>query len=299
MGIFYSTSTSPFSTNILLNESFIHKGWTNQLKPKSPYTGSYLPSVIYVFDYEIDLETVSYEMVARDVQKLNHDLNTKQTQAMTLIRGLELKYKDQVSVLVDLQNQLMEARRKHDSQLKMDPIKDPTGERDLDEEIKLHINNTREHDKEREKAQLREKRSATKIKKLYKKLSSLCHPDKNGNDDYLAEIFYAGKLAYEIGDINVLIDMIKRAEEYKSGHPKRNILERLRGKKKKAKEALLKAKQEAAEFDKSFLSQMLKAKQVSEAKAEQAFQEAVTDSIDDLRLKLTLFERISTNLTSV
>lgn len=251
-----------------------------------PYTGSYLPALMYVTDLEIDLEKVSYEELAWQGCKINQETLTKHNRARFILSELETEYKSQVSTINSLQKQLADLDEKLQRKDEAKQEKEIT----VDETIQLqeHIKRAKARDKEMQDDLLLVKKSKSKAKSLFKKLSSLCHPDKTGGDEVLTELFIAGKLAVDLNDEDVLKDLISKAMSYKSGNTKRNLLDKFKLKKKRAKDQLYAAQQQRQSFQKSFLNSVLVEANKGKDALNKMFVSTLINTEDDLRLKIKM-----------
>jgi hypothetical protein len=273
-------STSTYG-NGLLGVPFPFTSLSSQ-KP-SPYTGSYLPAIIYVFDFEIDLEKASYEQIARQASQIIQEVQTKQTEAWSILSRLEKAHPSKMAYLKTLHER--KANAEVALRARASGIEEPSKE----ERIEAYKEENRKHHEEMAKEQLDLKKSKSKAKRLFKKLSSICHPDKTNNDETLADIFIAGKLALELDDIQVLISLITQANNYLSGDVKRNRLDRFKIKKKKAKEQLAQANQQNYEFQKSFHAAVLAHKDDKEG-LEALFLGTIDNSIQQLEQQIRFYE---------
>jgi len=212
-----------------------------------------VPALIYVFDHEIDLETATFEDLANRLQLEQKSLAQRQSHAFTVLRELEAKLKDEVDMVKAMQDTLADLKR----QLQGQPANSGNSGKLSPEQVENFRTQARAREKQLEDEQRKVKNSATASKKLFKKISSLCHPDKTQGDRYLGEIFITAKLALEVDDEKALKQLLKQAKDYLSGNPKKNKLNALRLRTAETIQKLTEARNQKQSWENTFEAKLL------------------------------------------
>lgn len=249
---FTSTSTTGFSSG---------PAWTFFTQPVAPpvpsppYTGSYLPALINILDLEIDLADLSYQALAWQVDLVLKTTQEKQLKAQEVLSKLENKHRPVVDELYKLQVRHQQLQAELMALRVGQPAPNP--EDTARDNLQKNIDAAKASEKSLQDKLKASKKSGTKAKKLFRQLSSLCHPDKTGNDDMLTELFREGKAALSLGDDHTLKDLLSKAKSYLSGNKNKAKLDALKAKKKRAADNLQHAHQVARNFESSFHSVLL------------------------------------------
>lgn len=263
-------------------------------KPKPSYSGTLLPAVIYILDLELDLEQASYEELARSVDRILQSTTSRQTLAQTVLQGLEAKFADQVAVLKEIQKRHAAAHEALAAAQQGRPPVKPASEQspeEMEAERQKYLAKAREQEANLDKELKASKKSGSKAKKIFRKLAALCHPDKTGNDEVLADIFRAGKIALELSDAQAMQQLLDQALAYKSGNKKLNRLNQIKLNKTKVKERLNAAWANDHQFNASFLAQILAASKQGDAAVHQLFLQVIENTKAHLSQQTKMFEQ--------
>lgn len=240
-----------------------------------PYTGSYLPALIVVTDFELYIEAASCDEIESKTQVLISELEAQQTKARKILIELEKQFPGYIDKLIALQ-----VRDKALTRQLADPGLRPIGDQEaLHQRIEQHKKITLEAEKKAALDLRKSKQSKSKARKLFKKLSSLCHPDKTKGDAFLSELFVSGKLAMSLNDVATLEDRLVQAKDYLSGNARRNKRDNIRRRKQQAKDNLQNVLEKRRKFSSTLEGNTLHAADIGKDYLESSFLNTIDETV--------------------
>lgn len=238
MALFISTTSSSG------NFSLSYNSW-QPAPPPPPYTGSYLPAVIHVFDLDVDFEKARVAEIESKVEDLGKQIRRIATLANSACTTLEKDVPTKVASLQNLrarlatlQAKLMDLRRaQQDTQDPDEDEKQETSRSDATETnetneskdepdsiITDHTTRAKVVEQELFDDLDRFKKASPEAKRLYMKIMNLVHENKYGKVEYLRELYDLANLARKNNDTGALRGILKMAQQYHSPQGKLAVI---------------------------------------------------------------------------
>lgn len=252
MPVFFNTGTSSTGGSFIITN-----GWGSYSPPPPPpYTGTYLPAVIHVFDHELDLADRKVDELASIATQLETEfvaLNRAATQSCSslepeypediqAVRNLEIK----VRALANKINRLRNGNALPSAEDSTDGVPEDSTDPDTDQDIEKLAKSTRPEDREaytaavnrilknlraadsqRNAAQKRVKNGPAKVKAVFRQIMMLIHPDRHKANKYTKELYALAERARQQEDLGSLNGILAAAKQYRSSQSKlalRNFL---------------------------------------------------------------------------
>lgn len=247
---------------------------------RKPYTGTLLPVLVQVFDYEVDLESSSVSHLEQVHASYANEARSICADLDRVCSSLEPQFKRQMQKIKDLQSKLAKLKDKQ-SNSKEAANAEPTGN-STDETISSGSGQARLEEMIN-KEKLSFKTASGAVRKLYRKIVMLCHPDRVGKDGYLSELFELATEARKNNDENALKQILEMAVRYSTSQGKLQVLNFLRQKRKVLKTHINEAKQTLALLRRSPVSKvktLLEQGRIDQAHA--IYKDLLTTRIDEL-----------------
>lgn len=232
MAIFISTTSSTSG-----NFSLSYNSW-QPAPPPPPYTGSYLPAVIHVFDLDVDFEKARVAEIESKVEDLGKEIRRLATLANSACTTLEKDVPTKVASLQNLrarlatlQAKLIDLRRaQQENQDSEDTEEDAKGtqtakpETEPDPIVTDHTTRAKVVEQELSDDLDRFKKASPEAKRLYMKIMNLVHENKYGKVEYLRELYELANLARKNNDTSALRGILKMAQQYHSPQGKLAVI---------------------------------------------------------------------------
>lgn len=213
--------------------------------PPPPYHGSYLPAVIHVFDYEVDLENAGVAALEKAVASLEQEgarLNNLGTQACV---SLEKHIPEKLATMRELmakfqviQALIRDEMAKREAPAIPETLPDHTPEPDQETGQEHEHVLSAEHDtvNKRMAAQMtreqnKYKKASAKVKALHRKIMQLTHENKWGKVEHLYELYEMANAARTNNDEHALKGILQLAQQYHSPQGKLAIMNFLKTRK--------------------------------------------------------------------
>ena len=214
--------------------------------PPPPYNGSYLPAVIHVFDYEVDLENAGVTALEKAVASLEREgtrLNNLGTQACV---SLEKHIPEKLATMRELmakfqviQALIRDEMAKREAPAIPETLPDHTPEPDPANEQPEHEHVlSEEHDTANKRMaahmareQSKYKKASAKVRALHRKIMQLTHENKWGKVEHLYELYEMANAARTNNDEQALKGILQLAQQYHSPQGKLAIMNFLKTRK--------------------------------------------------------------------
>ena len=248
MGIFYSNNSTGTG-------SFFTTSFNSAPKPK-PYTGYYLPALIHVFDYEVDLEKATVADLEKKVSLIEQESNRLSNLGNRACISLEHLVPERIKKTTEMQRRLqhvqnlirLEMKKKADLERQGETVLIPEHpepldetivpqahvseeDNEADEQISEHLRRTRRLEARLDKEQNSYKKASAMVRALHRKVMLLTHENKHGVSAHLRELYDLANLARMENNESALRAILALARQFHSPQGKLAVINFLRSRK--------------------------------------------------------------------